>query len=193
MSKARDQSLQRNLMPDWEESPTIDTALPADFKANGFWQLEGQKRAGTLRREGLGAPLGYFIVSHQAGQVPFTEPTEVTFETRHGLFVTCRVMEYRLSKDAGGQAVCSEYDHWGERCQKSRFWKTYCKEHTLAKGFQVTDDGRICMGRKQDGTCCRNKAKVNGYCAQHGKGSAPREKTTRLYEFPVQIINFTGG
>lgn len=175
-----------------EPSETI-TELPPDFKANGYWQILGQKRAGTLRRKGLETPTAYFIVSHQANQPPFNEPTEVRFEARGGLIVIGQVMESLLSKDAGGQGECSEHELHGERCQKARFWITYCKDHTRAKGYEVTDDGRICMGQKKNGGACNNKAKVGSYCAQHGGGTAPREKRTRLYEFPISIEKITGG
>ena len=166
--------------------------LPPDFKANGFWQFQGQTRAGTLRRHGTGIPMAYFVVNHQTGEPPFNELTDVRFEGRHGLVAIGQVMKYLRSKDAGGQAECSELRLDGERCHKARFWQTYCKEHTLAKGFEITADGRICRGLKQDGEACSHKAKVNGYCAQHGKGAAPRETTTRLYELPFYIKNLAG-
>lgn len=177
-----------------ENAPQVDVLeLPLDFRVNGFWQVDGQNRAGTLRSDGLGSCTAYFIVSHKAGQPPFMEPTEVTFESRDGLKIVGRIMNPSRSKDGGGQEICSEYDIDGERCQKTRFWQTYCKEHTRSKGFEITDDGRICVGFTQDGTPCRYKSKVNGYCAQHGKGSAPREKTTRLYEFPVHDMKIMEG
>ncbi len=193
MNSQNAQPLQATFMS-LENVPQADVLeLPPDFKVNGFWQVDGQNRAGTLRANGLGSLSAYFIVSHKAGQPPFIEPTEVTFESRDGQKITGRVLNHSHSKDAGGQAVCSEYSPSGERCQKTRFWQTYCKEHARAKGIDITDDGRICMGQKQDGGPCRNKAKVSGLCAQHGGGSAPREITTRLYEFPISIIDITGG
>ncbi len=169
------------------------TELPVDFKINGFWQIHGQKRAGTLRRKGLETPTAYFIVSHQADQPPFNEPTEVKFEALDGLTVIGKVMKSLRSKDSGGKAECSEYGPDGERCQKARFWITYCQNHTRAKGYEVTDDGSICAGRKEDGGACNYKAKVGGYCAMHGEGRAPHEKWTRLYEFPISIEKITGG
>lgn len=191
MSATNSHSFQQNLMPMWSQPLATGTELPANFQANGFWQVAGQTKAGTLRRDHDGAYFACFIVSHKAGPLPFEEPTKVTFQSRNGPKVTGHVMKPSLSKDAGGQAACSEYDSGGERCQKTRFWQTYCKEHTRAMRLEITDDGRICGGSKQDGTPCRNRAKVGGYCAQHGNGSAPREKTTRLYKFPMSNVKIT--
>ncbi len=162
--------------------------LSANFKANGFWQVQGQKRAGTLRRKGEGPPTAYFIVSHPNGEPPFNEPTEVEFQTRGGLALKGWVKEHWAKKDVGEQSVCSEYDPDGKRCERRRFWKTLCEVHTKAAGFIITNDGRLCLGQKQNGEPCTYRAKVNGYCAQHGGGSAPPESKSFLYEFPIEII-----
>jgi hypothetical protein len=68
-----------------------------------------------------------------------------------------------------------------------------CKEHAKEAGYEITDDGRICAGNRGDGQPCTYRAKVNGYCAQHGGGSAPLEKKTFLYEFPIEIIELVEG
>lgn len=176
------------------DNPPPDAAhgLPTNFKANGFWEVQGQKRAGTLRRQGEGPPTAYFIVSHPNGEPPFKELTDAKLEMHDGLIITGRVMKYTNRKDAGEAGICSEYDLDGEMCRQRRFWKTYCRDHTQEKGFEITDDGRLCAGTKGNGEPCAWRAKVNGYCAQHGGGSAPPEKKTFLYEFPIEIIEMGG-
>ena len=180
-----------------ENPPQADVReLPPDFKANGFWQVDGQKRAGTLRRKGESSPTAYFLVSHPNGKPPFGELTEVAFEfeTRDGLSVTGFVNPPKRpkAKDAGEPAVCSEYDPDGKRCEQRRFWKTFCEDHTKAAGYRITKD-RPCAGQKKNGEPCKNRAKVNGYCALHGEGIASPETKTYLYEFPITITELVEG
>ena len=188
MNAQNSQPHQATLMASVHAPADAARGLPANFKANGFWEVRGQKRAGTLRHKGEGPPTAYFIVSHPNGEPPFNEPTEVEFETRGGLVVTGWVKEHWEKKDVGEPAVCSEYDLDGKRCERRRFWKTFCEDHTKAAGYRITNDGRLCTGKKQNGEPCTYRAKVNDHCAQHGGGSAPPESKSFLYEFPIQII-----
>ncbi len=161
--------------------------LDIDFKRNGFWHVNGERKGGTLRRKGTGKPTAHFLVTHPAGEPPFNEPTEVRLETRDGMAVTGWVHEFTDRKDAGEQGLCVESQSDGNRCEKRRFWKTLCREHADEAGYEITDDGRICVGNRGNGQPCTYRAKVNGFCAQHGGGSAPLEKKTFLYEFPIVI------
>ena len=193
MNVLGNQAFQRNLLPIAADPQATATDLPIDFKMNGFWHVQGVRKAGTLRRKGGSQPTAYFLVTHPANEPPFIEPTHAKIETRDGLVITGLVMKYTNRKDAGEAGICSEYDSDGERCRQRRFWKTYCRDHTQAKGFEITDDGRICAGTKKgDGGPCTNRAKVNDYCAQHGDGRAPLESKTYLYEFPIEIIEMGG-
>ena len=192
MNAANIQPRQATFIASDDVLPNATRELPPDFKANGFWEFQGQKRAGTLRRKGKGPPTAYFLVTHPANEPPFIEPTRAELETRDGLVITGWVVEYTNRKDAGEAGICSEYDPTGERCRQRRFWKTYCRDHTQANGFEITDDGRICRGTKGNGEPCTFRAKVNGYCAQHGGGSAPLENKTYLYEFPISVATIYG-
>jgi len=175
-----------------ENAPLVDAPeLPPDFKVNGFWHVNGEIKGGTLRRKGLASPTAYFLVNHPplpAQKSPFSEPTKVKIETRDGLNVTGLVQEYTDRKDASKQSICTEYQPDGKRCEKKRFWKTLCRNHAEAAGYEITDGGQVCTGKKGNGEACTHRAKVSGYCAQHGGGRAPLEKKTFLYEFPIVII-----
>ena len=186
------QASQQNLFPIASDPQRTVPELPIDFKMNGFWHVQGVRKAGTLRRKGNSQPSAYFLVTHSANEPPFTEPTDARLETHDGSVITGSVMKYTNRKDAGEAGICSEYNPDGERCRQRRFWKTFCRDHTRAEGFEITDDGRICAGIKGNGAACTFRAKVDGYCAQHGGGSAPLENKTYLYEFPIDIFDMGG-
>ncbi len=170
--------------------------LDFDFVKNGFWHVNGEIKGGTLRCHGQANATAYFLVTHPplpARKSPFSEPTKAKFETRDGLNVTGLVEEYTARKDATKQGICTEYQSDGKRCEKKRFWKTLCRDHTKAKGYEITDYGQICAGTKGNGEPCTYRAKVDGFCAQHGGGNAPSENKTYLYEFPIEIIELVKG
>ena len=193
MNSQNTQPLQATFMS-LENTPQVDALeLPPDFKVNGFWHVNGERKGGTLRRKGTGKPTAYFLVTHSAGEPPFNRATAVQLETRDGMTVTGWIQEFTNKKDAGEPGLCSEPQSDGNRCEKRRFWITLCKEHAKEAGYEITDDGRICAGNRGDGQPCTYRAKVNGYCAQHGGGSAPLEKKTFLYEFPIEIIELVEG
>ena len=180
-----------------ENAPQVNVPeLPPDFKVNGFWHVNEERRGGTLRRKGIASPTAHFLVTHPPlppRKSPFSELTKVKFETRDGLNVTGLVQEYTDRKDAGEPSICTDFQADGNRCEKRRFWKTLCRDHTKVAGYEITDGGQICIGKKGDGEPCTYRAKVNGYCAQHGGGSAPLEKKTFLYEFPIHDTKITKG
>lgn len=196
MNSQNTQPLQATFMS-LENAPQVDVLeLPPDFKVNGLWHVNGEIKGGTLRRKGLASPTAYFLVTHPPLPVhksPFSERTKVKIETRGGLNVTGLVQEYTDRKDASKQGICTEFQSDGKRCERRRFWKTLCRDHTKAAGYEITDDGQICKGKKGNGDPCTKRAKVSGFCAQHGGGSAPLEKKTFLYEFPIEIIELVEG
>ena len=195
MSVQGNQGSQQSLLPVGADTHQTTTELPIDFKKNGFWHVEGERKAGTLRRKGDGKPTAYFLVSHPNGKPPFDKRTKVAFETRDGLSVTGEVDPPKRPKrkDAGEPAVCSEYNPDGKRCEQRRFWRTFCEDHARAEGYNITNDERLCTGQKKNGEPCKNRAKVNGYCALHGEGIASPEVKTYLYEFPIEITELVAG